>query len=129
MDPMTLAPSDITTRLILWDTDPDTLPELTRPQWQRWAARSYRTARARALTSPLPLAPGSEFNRAFHRAASEYVDSLCAALAVRAADLGWDDLAEQWRARASSAALAAPDVEGLLGLELLARVGGACGKS
>jgi len=87
---------DITYQLILWGRDPETLPPLTKYQWQRWAARIYRQRRAQEARPPVPPSKASKLPALWLTLTETQTRLLCGALAVRAGQLGWRSIGQQW---------------------------------
>lgn len=87
---------DTTYRLILWGQDPETLPPLTQHQWQRWAARIYRHRRLEESRLPVRPSKGSKLPDLWLTLTETNTRLLCGSLAVRAGQLGWRSIGQQW---------------------------------
>jgi len=90
MDTPRNAPESVAMNLILWGRSRDSLPPLTRKRWQRVAAGIYRRS---VVTETEQIGPS------YSSQASRWTRLICGALAARASDLGWIDLAKQWGSR------------------------------
>ena len=89
----------ITNDNIRWGQRTEDMKPLTRDQWRRWAARTYRQYRAQESRPPVPHSEASKLPDLWLTLTETQTRLLCASLAVRAAQLGWRDIGQQWAYR------------------------------
>jgi hypothetical protein len=91
---------ELAMELILWGRSRDSLPGLSRKKWQQVAAGIYRNSVMAESRQLNPTGSPSSYCEDWYRDHSvRWTRLLCGALAVRALEKGWKDLADQWGSR------------------------------
>ena len=87
-------------KIILGSKDRSSIPGLSKKRWQQVAAMTYREFLVSEVGRiHLTALEDSAGQKSYSELRISWTRRICGALALRAQELGWDDLASQWSSR------------------------------